>query len=146
MFKFNGELIREAHRLTKEIKREYPEVTYSFQFGLTMKYLLSDIKGVEKIMVELKGSEKQIKWAKDIRKDFSNWVDSVMTDDVVFKRYCMNIVVMREDMGKIRDYALNNIEDASYWIRHTPQFIFRTMAKKARKKLHLKSSFGEYNE
>ncbi|MEY8001590.1 hypothetical protein AB8U03_15580 [Clostridium sp. Mt-5] len=40
--KFNGELIRKAHKLTKEIKSEYPEVNYQFQFGLSLKYLLSN--------------------------------------------------------------------------------------------------------
>lgn len=59
------ELMIKAHKMTKEIKNEYPEVDYKFQLGLCLAYLQE--KGGKK-MVELKGSEKQIKWAEDIRK------------------------------------------------------------------------------
>jgi hypothetical protein len=67
MFKFNGELVRKAHKETKKMKKEFPEITYQFQFGLEMKYLLSEIKEVEDTMVELKGTPKQVAWAEDIR-------------------------------------------------------------------------------
>lgn len=71
MFKFNGELVRKAHKETKKMKKEFPNINYQFQFGLEMKYLLSNIKEVENIMVELKGSKKQVAWAKKIyEKDF----------------------------------------------------------------------------
>ena len=58
------ELMVKAHKMTKEIKREYPEVDYKFQLGLCLAYLQSE---GEVKMVELKGSEKQVKWANDIR-------------------------------------------------------------------------------
>ena len=58
------ELMVKAHKLTKEIKNEYPEVDYKFQLGLCLAYLQSE---GEVKMVELKGSEKQVKWANDIR-------------------------------------------------------------------------------
>ena len=57
--------MKEAHRLTKEIKNEFPEVDYKFQLGICMSYLLNE-KGENK-MVELQGSEKQVKWALSIR-------------------------------------------------------------------------------
>lgn len=72
---FNKNLIKEAHRLAKEIKAEHPEVNYNFQFGLNIKYLLSKVEGVEKVMVELVGSEKQIKWAEQIRIECSKVID-----------------------------------------------------------------------
>lgn len=59
-------LMKKAHEMTKEIKEEYPEVDYKFQLGLCLK-ALRDEEGVND-MVELKGSEKQIAWAEDIRK------------------------------------------------------------------------------
>lgn len=64
--KFSSEVIRKAHKMTKKIRKEY-DVDYRFQFGICLKYLLSEIKGVEKVMVELVGSEKQIKWGNDIK-------------------------------------------------------------------------------
>lgn len=60
-------LMKEAHRLTKEIKKEFPNVDYKFQLGICMSYLLNG-KG-ENEMVELEGTEKQVKWALDIRKE-----------------------------------------------------------------------------
>lgn len=58
-------VMKEAHRLTKEIKKEFPNVDYKFQLGICMSYLLNR-KG-ENEMVELQGSEKQVKWALSIR-------------------------------------------------------------------------------
>jgi len=60
---FSSKLIKEAHKMTKEIKSQFPEVNYKFQFGLCMVYLL---KG-GKTLKELTGSEKQIAWATKIR-------------------------------------------------------------------------------
>ena len=37
---FNSKLIKEAHKLTKEIKTEFPEINYKFQLGLCISYLL----------------------------------------------------------------------------------------------------------
>ncbi|MGU8438842.1 hypothetical protein ACV3OB_16020 [Clostridium perfringens] len=58
-------VMKEAHKMTKEIKNEFPEVDYKFQLGICMSYLLNE-KG-ENEMVELQGSEKQVKWALSIR-------------------------------------------------------------------------------
>lgn len=33
-------IMKEAHKMTKEIKAEYPEVDYKFQLGLCISYLL----------------------------------------------------------------------------------------------------------
>lgn len=65
------DLMKKAHQMTREIKREYPEVDYKFQLGLCMSYLLSEKKGGNR-MVELKGTEKQIKWAEDIREEWNS--------------------------------------------------------------------------
>ena len=59
------ELMIKAHKMTNGIKNEYPEVDYKFQLGLCLAYLQNE---GENEMVELKGTEKQIKWAEDIRK------------------------------------------------------------------------------
>jgi hypothetical protein len=67
--------MKEAHKLTKGIKKEYPEVDYITQLGICIAYL-SENKGEVK-MVELKGSEKQIKWAEDIRANFIKKLEEV---------------------------------------------------------------------
>ena len=40
--KLTSELIRKAHKMTREIKEEFPNVDYKFQFGLCMSYLLKN--------------------------------------------------------------------------------------------------------
>ena len=58
--------MKEAHKLTKEIKAEFPNVDYKTQLGICIAYLSKE--GEDK-MVELKGTEKQITWAEKIRKE-----------------------------------------------------------------------------
>lgn len=68
-------LMKEAHKLTKEIKKQYPDVDYKTQLGLCLSFL-SQEKG-EKKMVELKGSEKQIKWAEELRSRFVKYLEFI---------------------------------------------------------------------
>ena len=60
-------ILKKAHQLTKEIKREYPEVDYKAQLGICLTFLYDnkEVKG----MVELEGTEKQVRWAEEIRKE-----------------------------------------------------------------------------
>jgi hypothetical protein len=56
------ELMKKAHQMTKEIKREYPDVNYKFQLGLCLSFLAS--KGVEEDMIKItteKGAKIELK-------------------------------------------------------------------------------------
>lgn len=66
MKKVTSRLMREAHKLTKEIVKKFPGTNYKVQLGLCISYLLEE--GVKE-MKELKGTEKQVKWANDIREN-----------------------------------------------------------------------------
>lgn len=68
-------LFKEAHKIAGEIKRKYNDVDYKVQFSLCLSFLIEK-KGEAK-MKELKGSEKQIRWAEDIRKDILTLVDEL---------------------------------------------------------------------
>lgn len=57
-------LMKEAHKMTREIVNKYGDVDYMTQLSLCLSFLSQE--GGEE-MVELKGTEKQVKWAKDIR-------------------------------------------------------------------------------
>ncbi|WP_049043225.1 hypothetical protein [Clostridium sporogenes] len=81
-------LFKAAHKLTKEIKAEYPNVDYKAQFGICLSYLQNK-KGDCK-MVELKGTERQVAWAKDIRKD---------------------LITLLNDMKDKKDLVLGNCEN-----------------------------------
>lgn len=60
------ELMKKAHQMTKEIKAQYPEVDYKFQFGLCLSFLINK-EETEMEEKKLEGSEKQVKWATEIR-------------------------------------------------------------------------------
>ena len=66
-------LMKAAHQMAKEIKVEYPNIDYKFQLGLCLSYLAENKGEVE--MVELQGTEKQVKWAEELRKVVTNWVN-----------------------------------------------------------------------
>ena len=61
------ELMKKAHEMTKEIKTQYPEVDYRFQFGLCLSFLMNEKEETEMEEKKLEGSEKQVKWATEIR-------------------------------------------------------------------------------
>ena len=124
-------LMKEAHKLTKEIKKQYPEVDYKTQLGLCLSFL-SQEKG-DNEMVELKGTEKQVKWAKDIRNRIitvneifekaiegvdmdkmakSTWLDDNM--DVIAQASLKNILAQEEakffieNFRDLKDYMIEN--------------------------------------
>lgn len=65
-------LFKEAHKMAREIKREYPDVDYRFQFGLCLTYLLN--KEEEKVESKLTWDklEKQLEKAVE-EKGYSNY-------------------------------------------------------------------------
>jgi hypothetical protein len=71
-------LFKEAHKMAREIKAQYLDVNYSFQFSLCLKYLQSVKEEVK--MVELQGSEKQVAWAEQIRTRNIDYLTSTMTE------------------------------------------------------------------
>lgn len=48
----NKELFKQAHKMAKEIKTEYPEVNYKFQFSLCLTYLREEEVKEEKVTWE----------------------------------------------------------------------------------------------
>ena len=123
-------LMKEAHKLTKEIKKQYPEVDYITQLGLCLSFL-SQEGGKE--MVELKGTEKQVKWAEDIRNriikvneifekaiegvDMDKMAKSTWLDDnmyVIAQTSLKNILVQEEakffieNFRDLKDYMIEN--------------------------------------
>lgn len=54
-------IMKKAHKMTKEIKEQYPEVDYQAQLGLCLSFLAQE--GEEK----MEGTEKQIAYATSLR-------------------------------------------------------------------------------
>lgn len=118
------DLMKKAHQMTREIKREYPEVDYKFQLGLCMSYLLSEKKGGNR-MVELKGTEKQIKWAEDIKENLLNkcdneevkeWLNSIIFAEIFINLRDLKPVVNKSDNERKNDelkkYIITLIKEA----------------------------------
>ena len=123
-------LMKEAHKLTKQIVSEYEDVDYRTQLSLYLSFL-SQEGGKE--MVELKGTEKQVKWAEDIRNriikvneifekaiegvDMDKMAKSTWLDDnmyVIAQTSLKNILVQEEakffieNFRDLKDYMIEN--------------------------------------
>lgn len=73
-------VFKKAHEITKNIIRKGD--SYRETFRLALIFVYSQIKkGVNK-MVELKGTEKQVKWANDIRKELVSVVEEARNHQV----------------------------------------------------------------
>lgn len=115
-------LFKEAHKITREIKRKYNDVDYKAQFSLCLSFL-NEKENIK--MKELKGSEKQVKWANDIRTDILNLtnelekskIERIKNEDYKIKD--MSIEEMTErckrKFERIRE-AIRNIDDAKFFI------------------------------
>ena len=123
-------LMKEAHKMTREIVNKYGDVDYMTQLGLRLSFL-SQEGGKE--MVELKGTEKQVKWAEDIRNriikvneifekaiegvDMDKMAKSTWLDDnmyVIAQTSLKNILVQEEakffieNFRDLKDYMIEN--------------------------------------
>ena len=78
------ELMVKAHKMAREIKNEYPAVNYKFQLGLCLTYLHEE---GDNDMVELKGSEKQVKWAKELKKTMIENIEMMESFESYLTKY-----------------------------------------------------------
>ncbi len=117
-------LMKEAHKLTREIKAEYKDVDYKAQLGICISYLSK--KEEVKEMVKLEGTEKQVKFASDIRKNIINMIeesDSEYKNELLEEAYRIKQAVWfigRNDMMKFGE--VETVED-----------LFRPFLKKLRR-------------
>lgn len=118
--KFSKEVIRKAHEMTKEIKKEYPEVNYRVQFGLCLSYLLSQKKGDNK-MKELQGSQKQIMWAQDIRKAVIEF-NKYLLDNISILEEEKRISKAKEAYTTSKEF-LENLEEANIFIENFKEIL-----------------------
>ena len=112
-------LMKEAHKMTREIVNKYGDVDYMTQLGLCLSFL-SQEGGKE--MVELKGTEKQVKWAEDIRNRiikvneiFEKAIEGVDMDKMAKSTW------LDDNMYVIAQISLKNIlvqEEAKFFIEN----------------------------
>ena len=112
-------LMKEAHKMTREIVNKYGDVDYMTQLGLCLSFL-SQEGGKE--MIELKGTEKQVKWAEDIRNRiikvneiFEKAIEGVDMDKMAKSTW------LDDNMYVIAQASLKNIlaqEEAKFFIEN----------------------------
>lgn len=113
-------LMKEAHKMTREIVNKYGDVDYKAQLGLCLSFLSQEKEGNE--MVELKGTEKQVKWAEDIRNRiikvneiFEKAIEGVDMDKMAKSTW------LDDNMYVIAQASLKNIlaqEEAKFFIEN----------------------------
>ena len=125
----------EAHRMTREIKRTSPEVDYKAQLGLCLSFLMTNKEEKVMEMAKLEGSEKQVKWAEDLRSEFVTKIDGYKDflnneeEEVIlrharyfsmsitreFKEFLLNLNIDEEKLKKFKKkdslYIMNNIDE-----------------------------------
>ena len=114
-------ILKRAHELTKEIKREYPEVDYRAQLGICLTFLYNNKEVVEMGKVELKGTEKQVKWAEEIRKNLENALESTkgFEDVEIWDEDHKEKIISK--LNEIRTSVLN--ENDSKWFINSRHFM-----------------------
>ena len=116
-------LFKKAHEMTRKFVKEY-KVDYQAQFGLCLSFLFEAKE--EKKMVELKGSEKQVKWAEDIRKEMIasiereiEVVESIITsliDKKAIERNKDEVKELKETIEEVKQ-----IESAKFFIDNSAE-------------------------
>lgn len=97
-------VMKEAHKLAKEIKAEFPEVDYKAQLGICISYLSMN-KGEVK-MVELQGTEKQIKWAEDIRSN----IEKKFNEKIALMEGEEKTPAIKNELIRNRQYFRNKVK------------------------------------
>lgn len=120
-------LFKEAHKMTREIANKY-DVDYQAQFGLCLSYLLQ--KGDVEGMKELKGTEKQVKYANDIKRKMNDFLKEVeLTLKIAkLKKPEKQIPKNQKAISEVRT-MLESYEDAGQLISDHKDFLNVTTSK-----------------
>lgn len=65
-------IMKEAHKMTREIKSKYENIDYKFQLGLCISFIIKNMKEGKKMI----GTEKQIKYAQDLKDQLNKIMNS----------------------------------------------------------------------
>ncbi|MFL8710806.1 hypothetical protein Q3304_08570 [Clostridioides sp. GD02377] len=115
-------LFKEAHKMTREIKRKYNDVEYKAQFSLCLSFLNKE-GGIK--LKELRGSEKQVNWANDIRKELLNVIDELEEVDNKYfekKDLIKMIKSWEKKLEKIRE-EVRNVDSAKFFIDYFKEIL-----------------------
>lgn len=87
-----------AHRMTKEIKAEYPEVDYRAQLGLCLAYIIKIERVYQMELKNLIGTEKQVAWAQDIRDGYLKRAEELKEAEDVLRDLTVKEIVAEDPL------------------------------------------------
>lgn len=111
-------LFKKAHKMTREIVERYNDVDYKAQFTLCLEYLSEGEE--EMVKAELKGSEKQIKWAEDIRAELIEKINAAKENEKMIEAMeaeTCNVMTVEQLFDRL-EKRINEVEDAEFFIEH----------------------------
>lgn len=83
--KFRSELIKEAHKMTKEIKQEFNNVDYKTQFGLCLSFLIEEEKEMD---IKNMKTKELIELKKEIEQELKTREKNTTKEKVIYKHDC----------------------------------------------------------
>ena len=111
-------LFKKAHKMTREIVERYNDVDYKAQFTLCLEYLSEGEE--EMVKAELKGSEKQIKWAEDIRAELIKKINAAKENEKMIEAMegeTCNVMTVEQLFDRL-EKRINEVEEAEFFIDH----------------------------
>lgn len=111
-------LFKKAHKMTREIVERYNDVDYKAQFTLCLEYLSEGEE--EMVKAELKGSEKQIKWAEDIRAELIEKINAAKENEKMIEAMeaeTCNVMTVEQLFDRL-EKRINEVEEAEFFINH----------------------------
>lgn len=111
-------LFKEAHKMTREMMKKYNDIDYSAQFTLCLEYIRKEGKNM--IKAELKGTEKQIKWAEDIRAELIEKINAAKENEKMIEAMeaeTCNVMTVEQLFDRL-EKRINEVEDAEFFIEH----------------------------
>ena len=151
------EMMRKAHKLTKEMKQMHPEVNYQLQLGLFITFLLEEEKEMTRVkpmdlrnMPKLEGTDKQVEWATKIRleiiKDIAGHLKydelgrPIAGPNGLLEKYITDKEVTEEQERKLSERferwnKLVSTSDSKFWIDNRTNQAENYMNKKLTKQI-----------
>ena len=104
-------ILKKAHKLTKEIKEEYPEIDYKAQLGICISYLSKE----ETITIDT-----VINVAEKYTEEYQNrWTATVVCNDWVKGTYNRTYIEIRE----YRNGNHRSTKKCGYWDNNTNEYV-----------------------
>lgn len=149
-------IMKQAHQMTKEIRKEYPGVDYKFQLGLCLSFLYKN-EGVEEDMITFtteRGAKIEVKLEGrtivdlyingiELFKNNHNYINCFLTEDkiVINKKEACHKVSKRDTVYIANNEELNKLYKEAIEKEHIES---EKYSKESEKKFQILADYEEY--